>query len=820
MNRKTTYTGYNNSSSFSRSGRVHQTGNSSYGSFYQNASSRPLSSRSRPVSKSKYTTEKTIKKTGIAATAGFKSTTAKPQVPAGMRTMKPPGKNDDTLSWEPRPKPSDKKTIPHKRTVATTSHSATTSTKYTSTTTTTTNPITAGVTSPKVTSSHPVEKRLSDDEKRRTNKTTTSHDANTTTTNAKPTGPTTTTTTNNTVTGSVLSPKVTTSSQFAGKRPSDDSKSLSQSHSSVTGADNIKKDDGSYKSGGGGGGVVPTPLLATMQDKTAANKTTNTTTSYTTTTTQSTGPTSATTSTISSVPSPKVNSSSQKAITTVSQSPTQPSSSDANTTTNSKDDSKLPNSGSWVGTGVGTKGTSTPVEQHPYRSASRSPMYGGSGYGSIGRSRDGFTQYLRNPVDSTTVQKPVTKPIKGLANYGNTCYCNALLQNLAVLMTLYNMLKEANSSNSRTYHIDGGTVAEPLTVTVNKSAGHLTSTLYNFLNGYRNSLPDPRPVLAGVRHKVNSRFGGGTQQDSHELFRCLLDGMRTEESELIFKAVEQKLGTTSDGETKLKKRAYRRNIKTHVDDVFGGAICSTVVCRKCLHVSQVKEPFLDLSLPIVDSQAGRTSTYNFNKRPRDDDKEEAKTFNGVFQLLKRNGDKDIALPMDSERSHNGRCNIVNCLNEYTDLEVMDSDNMFICTECNKRESMKQDAMGNNRIDDGPVLSLVSKLLLIDQLPQLLVLHLKRFSLGQYVRKNSKHVDFPVTLNMRKYCTVNCQPITFDYKLKGVVSHSGSLHGGHYIAYVCNGEQWYYISDSHVSSVGKDRVLSCEAYMLFYEQNFT
>ena len=30
----------------------------------------------------------------------------------------------------------------------------------------------------------------------------------------------------------------------------------------------------------------------------------------------------------------------------------------------------------------------------------------------------------------------------------------------------------------------------------------------------------------------NSRFGGGTQQDSHELFRCLLDGMRTEESEV------------------------------------------------------------------------------------------------------------------------------------------------------------------------------------------------------------------------------------------------------------------------------------------------
>ena len=35
----------------------------------------------------------------------------------------------------------------------------------------------------------------------------------------------------------------------------------------------------------------------------------------------------------------------------------------------------------------------------------------------------------------------------------------------------------------------------------------------------------------------NSRFGGGTQQDSHELFRCLLDGMRTEESEVCVEYV-------------------------------------------------------------------------------------------------------------------------------------------------------------------------------------------------------------------------------------------------------------------------------------------
>jgi len=60
------------------------------------------------------------------------------------------------------------------------------------------------------------------------------------------------------------------------------------------------------------------------------------------------------------------------------------------------------------------------------------------------------------------------------------------------------------------------------------------------------------------------------------------------------------------------------------------------------------------------------------------------------------------------------------------------------------------------VDAGPVLSLVSKLLLIDQLPKVLVLHLKRFSLGQFVRKNSKHVDFSPTLNMKNYCSTNCK----------------------------------------------------------------
>lgn len=70
----------------------------------------------------------------------------------------------------------------------------------------------------------------------------------------------------------------------------------------------------------------------------------------------------------------------------------------------------------------------------------------------------------------------------------------------------------------------------------------------------------------------------------------------------------------------------------------------------------------------------------------------------------------------------------------------------------------------------------------------------------------------------------------NYSLVGVVEHSGTMRGGHYIAYVRGGEkrkgttdidhvgsQWYYVSDQHVRQASIKEVLRCEAYILFYEK---
>lgn len=69
-----------------------------------------------------------------------------------------------------------------------------------------------------------------------------------------------------------------------------------------------------------------------------------------------------------------------------------------------------------------------------------------------------------------------------------------------------------------------------------------------------------------------------------------------------------------------------------------------------------------------------------------------------------------------------------------------------------------------------------------------------------------------------------------YHLVGVVEHSGTMRGGHYVAYVRGGMKnplkgeneagdyvWYHASDVYVREASLEEVLGSEAYILFYER---
>lgn len=76
----------------------------------------------------------------------------------------------------------------------------------------------------------------------------------------------------------------------------------------------------------------------------------------------------------------------------------------------------------------------------------------------------------------------------------------------------------------------------------------------------------------------------------------------------------------------------------------------------------------------------------------------------------------------------------------------------------------------------------TKQYLISNVPAVLILHLKRFqSQRMSFSKVTKPVKFPTILNLAPVCKNHDEPKV--YSLYGVVEHSGTLYGGHYVAYV-------------------------------------
>lgn len=157
---------------------------------------------------------------------------------------------------------------------------------------------------------------------------------------------------------------------------------------------------------------------------------------------------------------------------------------------------------------------------------------------------------------------------RGLTNLGNTCFFNSVLQNLLAMQKLRDHFLQLEESIG------------PLTVSLKK----LFVEIYSG-SGVRNVI-SPKAFFGCVCVKA-PQFRGFQQHDSHELLRCLLDGLCTEESSARKRTKSLKEDGTS---------TYVA--PTFVDAIFGGMLCSTVTCMECSHSSVVHEPFLDLSLPI------------------------------------------------------------------------------------------------------------------------------------------------------------------------------------------------------------------------------
>lgn len=142
--------------------------------------------------------------------------------------------------------------------------------------------------------------------------------------------------------------------------------------------------------------------------------------------------------------------------------------------------------------------------------------------------------------------------------------------------------------------------------------------------------------------------------------------------------------------------------------------------------------------------------------------------------------------------------LYDCLYSYFQSEKLnDVHNLRMCDNCDdKQESEKTQK--------------------IKSLPPVLVIVLKR-----YYSASSKvplHIQLPLELDLNDFSMDRDLPF---YQLSGVISHKGSLSGGHYIAYCKNVKTgcWFKFNDRRVSERSEAQILQKQAYIAFYTEPY-
>ncbi|XP_030639874.1 ubiquitin carboxyl-terminal hydrolase 45 [Chanos chanos] len=213
----------------------------------------------------------------------------------------------------------------------------------------------------------------------------------------------------------------------------------------------------------------------------------------------------------------------------------------------------------------------------------------------------------KSTVNSTLI------PVKGITNLGNTCFFNAVMQNLSQTHMLNDLIQDVKEKGHKLKICPPPeTNLAPLTVAL-PSPEPLTSAMFLFLQSMKEPGKGPvsPKILFSQLCQKAPRFKGYQQQDSQELLHYLLDSIRVEETKRvkagILKAFNNPTEKTADDETKRQVKAYgKEGVKMNfVDRIFVGELTNTIMCEECEHISTVKEAFIDISLPIIEERISK-----------------------------------------------------------------------------------------------------------------------------------------------------------------------------------------------------------------------
>ncbi|KAK4787420.1 hypothetical protein SAY86_011253 [Trapa natans] len=157
----------------------------------------------------------------------------------------------------------------------------------------------------------------------------------------------------------------------------------------------------------------------------------------------------------------------------------------------------------------------------------------------------------------------------------------------------------------------------------------------------------------------------------------------------------------------------------------------------------------------------------------------------------------------SKKARTDPLSLYNCLEAFLSEEPLVPEEMWYCPQCKERRQ-------------------ASKKLDLWRLPEVLVIHLKRFSYSRSKKhKIGTFVNFPIhDFDLTDYVPNKKSSARQLYELYALINHYGtSIGSGHYTANIklLDENRWYNFDDSLVTPINEDEVISSGAYVLFYRR---